>query len=183
MSESDGDLISVSEIARLHGKHKSAVHKLVARLGLNTSKMKAAELRGQVATYISTADYRLLVPELSSVEDDDSSLPADALTPGVFYLVQLEPQHDPGRFKVGFASDISQRLRAHKTAAPLAVLIKTWPSKLLWEKTAIDCVTLGCERLHTEVFRATDLGAVSSRADAFFALLPPLAGTATPSDS
>ena len=31
---------------------------------------------------------------------------------GVFYLIQLEPQFDPGRFKVGFAANISDRLRA-----------------------------------------------------------------------
>jgi hypothetical protein len=42
----------------------------------------------------------------------------------------------------------------------------------LWEKTAIDCVTNGCEQLHTEVFRAESLEAVEGKCVQFFKLLP-----------
>lgn len=172
----ESEWISLSEIARLHGKHKSTIHKIVNRLRLETTKQKSDETRGQTATYITVPDYRRIVSELEIDENEESTDAAAEETYGVFYLIQLEPELDAGRFKVGFASDVGQRLRKHKTAAPLSKLIKTWPCKLLWEKTAIDCVTIGCERLHTEVFRTVDLGKPIALADQFFALMPRLDG-------
>lgn len=77
----------------------------------------------------------------------------------------------------GFGADVNERLRRHKTSAPFARIIKAWPCRGLWEKTAIDCVSEGCERLHTEVFRTQDIGEVLKKADSFFGLMP------DPSDS
>lgn len=91
---------------------------------------------------------------------------------GVFYLIQLEPEHDPGRFKLGFATNIEEGLRSHKTAAPFSKVLKTWPCKLLWEKTAIECASQGCVRLHTEVFRTESIDEVQSRCEQFFKLMP-----------
>ena len=90
---------------------------------------------------------------------------------GVFYLIQLEPCHDPGRFKVGFASNLSERLRDHRCSAPLATVLAKWPCRPLWEKTAIDCVTQSCEQIHTEVFRTDDISAVQQRCEQFFSLM------------
>jgi hypothetical protein len=95
---------------------------------------------------------------------------------GVFYLIQLEPDHDPGRFKVGFAANISERLRAHRCSAPFAIVAKKWPCKRLWESTAIDCVTADCEQLHTEVFRYNDLDSVIAKCNQFFAIMPACSG-------
>jgi len=91
---------------------------------------------------------------------------------GVFYVVQLEPDHDPGRFKVGFASNMAERLRAHRCSAPFSKVLKTWPCRSLWEKTAIDCVCVGCEKLHTEVFRIDSIDKVITKCDEFLALMP-----------
>jgi hypothetical protein len=84
----------------------------------------------------------------------------------------LEPEFDPGRFKVGFATSVEDRLRKHKTSAPLSKLIKLWPCKLLWEKTIIDCVTDNCEQIHTEVFRCKDIKIIEERCDRIFELMP-----------
>ena len=107
-----------------------------------------------------------------AIESDPGGAVEAESTPGVFYLIQLEPEHDPGRFKIGFASNIDERLRSHRTVAPLCQIVKTWPCKPLWEKTAIDSVCAGYERLYTEVFRAPSLAEVESRCDRFFAVMP-----------
>ena len=91
---------------------------------------------------------------------------------GVFYLIQLEPDHDPCRFKVGFAVNMPDRLRAHRCAAPFSKVVKKWPCKRLWEKTAIDCITATCARLHTEVYRSQSLDDIIKKADDFFNLMP-----------
>ena len=57
---------------------------------------------------------------------------------------------------------------------PYAKIVKTWPSYSLWEKTAIDSVTRGCEKLYTEVFRTDDLDKIKLRCDEFFEKMPNL---------
>jgi hypothetical protein len=100
--------------------------------------------------------------ELSSAEE------------GVFYVVQLEPELDPGRFKVGFAASMPERLRQLRCSAPFARVVRSWPCRRLWERTAIDCASAGCERLHTEVFRAASLDPIVARCERFFAVMPPV---------
>jgi hypothetical protein len=106
-----------------------------------------------------------------SATDEDGTDAAIA-EQGVFYLLQLEPDHDPGRFKVGFATSLPERLRTLKCSAPFIAVLATWPCKNLWEKTAIDCVTQGCERLYTEVFRTDSIDVVRQKCERFFELMP-----------
>lgn len=91
---------------------------------------------------------------------------------GIFYLMQLEPDHDPGRFKAGITVEIEGRLQKHRCSAPFAQCLRAWPRRRTWERVAIDCLTDGRERLHTEVFRSVALEEVLRRADAFFAVMP-----------
>jgi hypothetical protein len=92
-----------------------------------------------------------------------------------FLSVSLEPEHDLNRFKVG-SLNLNERLRQLRCSAAYAQVVKTWPCRRLWEKTAIECVTEGCERLRTEVFRALSLETVEERCRQFFALMPQLPG-------
>ena len=116
-------------------------------------------------------EIRLLAVANRSAADEDGSDTAIS-EQGVFYLLQWEPDHDPGRFKVGFATSLPERLRTLKCSAPFIKVLATWPRKNLWEKTAIDCVTQGCERLHTEVFRTESIDNVWQRCERFFELMP-----------
>ena len=168
----ENDLITVSQLASDLGKQKQHIFKVLNRLGIERKLKKSAAARGQKVAYVTTEDYKRVKEYFSVVESEASETIVDSDTGGVFYLIQLEPEHDPGRFKLGFATNIEERLRSHKTAAPFSKVLKTWPCKLLWEKTAIDCATQGCEQLHTEVFRSESVKEVQARCDQFFALMP-----------
>ena len=165
------ELISVIDVAKRFGKQKQYVFKVLGRLGIETIKEKSSGARGQMIAYVAPEDFDRIAEYLAGNEGD---LLAETLPEigGVFYLIQLEPEHDPDRFKLGFATNIEERMRSHRTAAPFSKLLKTWPCKLLWEKTAIECVTQDCDRLHTEVFRSNSIAEVQSRCDQFFALMP-----------
>lgn len=172
--------ISVIDLAAQHGMRKQTVFKVLARLGIETVKRpgNSKTNRGQVIAYISSDDAQRFVEEIRlmavvnrSGADEDGPDTAIA-EQGVFYLLQLEPDHDPGRFKVGFATSLPERLRTLKCSAPFIKVLATWPCKNLWEKTAIDCVTQGCERLYTEVFRTESIDDVWQRCERFFELLP-----------
>ncbi len=145
--------------------------------------MRSSENHGQVISYITNEDFKRTLDEIKSQKNFNVSELAGEYTlineellfeQGVFYLLMLEPDHDPGRFKVAFAINLSERLRALRCSAPFAKVINCWPCKRLWEKTAIDCVTKGCDRLHTEVFRTQSIKSVIERCQLFFDLMPTL---------
>jgi hypothetical protein len=173
--------ISVGDLARQFGKRKQTVFKILKRLGIKPSKRRSAERRGQLVSYVTAQESRLVAAELRSAGPASESghevaTPAEALADehGVFYLLLLEPEQDPGRFKVGFAMSMRERLRTLRCSAPFANVVRTWPCKMLWEKTAIDCVTEGCKQLHTEVFRTQSIESVVQRCEQFFDLMPKL---------
>jgi hypothetical protein len=169
------DLISVIDAARQIGKRKQAVFKVLKRLGIETQKLRGSDARGQAVSYITQEEFQLLLISASNSSDaiaDDLESPE--VNSGVFYFIQLEPEHDPGRFKVGFTYNMAERLRSHRCSAPFSKVLKTWPCRPLWEKTAIDCVSVGCERLHTEVFRTESIDKIVIKCDCFFDVMPPL---------
>jgi len=178
-------LISVKDFAEHNGLHRQTVFKVLKRLEIDPAKSRGGKQnRGQTISYITEEDARRVLEALASSrrsqdgqEGEEAEFTDAALYDiGVFYLLCLEPEHDPSRFKVGFASNLNERLRQHRCSAPYTQVVKTWPCRRLWEKTAIECVTEGCERLHTEVFRSQSLEAVEAKCEQFFALMPQLAG-------
>ena len=181
----DDDLISVLDVAAQHGKRKQTVFKILKRLGIETTKQRSSAGRNQLVAYITKEEFKLVRGELLSIltgdESDDEDLNGieSAVDQGVFYLIQLEPEFDPGRFKLGFTTSLPERLRHLRCSAPFAKLIRSWPCQVMWEKTAIDSVSAGCERLHTEVFRAVSLDEVAVKCDRFFAVMPSLSAPPT----
>ena len=164
-----------TKVASIHGQpHKATVHRIAKRLGLHIEQLKGEGTRGQRTSHITVQDYEAhrrhfdVAPGSTSVPGSQDHLDA------VLYLILTEPRLDPGRFKLGISTDVAERLRSHQTSAPFSELVKTWPCKARWEKTAIDCIVDGCEQLAPEVFRAEDLQDVIRRADRFFELMPTL---------
>ncbi len=177
----DKELISVIDAASQAGMtHKQTMFKTIKRLGISTVKQRNSANRNQLIAYITQDDFELIKQYLSearSQKKDGEASSKQQIDQGVFYLIQLGPEHDPGRFKLGFASNLSERLRDHRCSAPFAIVLATWPCRVLWEKTAIDCVTQSCERLHTEVFRTDDISEVERRCEQFFTLMPKIEKT------
>ncbi|WP_374394203.1 hypothetical protein [Tabrizicola sp.] len=169
--------ISVTEAAARLGKNKQHVFKVLKRLGITAALQRSSDARGQKVAVIRRADFETLKENFQTAfvgngGPTNGGPTVDSSTTGFFYLIQLEPEHDPGRFKLGFASSLDERMRAHRTAAPLAKLVKAWPCKLLWEKTAIESISYGFERLHTEVFRAAHINDVLRKCERFFDVMP-----------
>ncbi len=177
--------ISVVDLANQLEKRRQTIFKILARLNIQTIKQRGANNRGQLIAYISPQEAQLVVAELrarSESENTANRMAGMAVSDtelGVFYLLALEPLYDPGRFKVGFAISLSERLQKHRCSAPLLKVVGYWPCKRLWEKTAIDAVTYGCERMYTEVFRTDSIATVVERCERFFGLMPGVAGHET----
>ncbi|MDP3860138.1 MAG: GIY-YIG nuclease family protein [Phaeovulum sp.] len=167
-------MISATELADEMGCRKQTVFKIARRIGVQGRPERREEARGQAVTVFGDDEATLIRQNLATTKVE--AIPRDSLMSdnGYFYIMQIEPNLDPGRIKVGFASDVDARLRKHRTAAPFSQLLHQWPCKSLWEKTAIEAICFNCEKLHTEVFRSGSLSEVIERGNAFFSLLPPL---------
>jgi hypothetical protein len=173
---SEVDLIAVAELADKLGTYRATVFKIVKRLGIQPVKRRDPERGGQQIALVTSAEASAIREAFTTGRrsGDESSVDAVAFAAdeGRFYLIQLEPKHDPGRFKVGFTTDLDGRLRHHRCSAPFAEYKKHWPCRRTWERAAIDCMTAGLEQLHTEVFRGRSLDEVLARGEQFFALMP-----------
>ncbi|MGA3262803.1 MAG: hypothetical protein ABSC47_02020 [Terracidiphilus sp.] len=179
----ESEHISVIDLASELGRRKQTIFKVIKRLNIETQRLSTTNSRGQLVHHVAVDDAKRIREELTppniglddgTATDNDISDEQILSQRGVFYLLQLEPKHDPGRFKVGFATDLAERLRHHRCSAPFAAVVKSWACRSLWEKTAIDCVTDGCERLHTEVFRTMSINTVITKCEQFFELMPRL---------
>ena len=174
-------MISVIEAGRQLERRKSTIFKVMKRLGIRAQKRRDSNSGNQVVAYLTNDDFvrvknalisgRTFKSEEGKSDNGDAFISAEV---GVFYLIQLEPDHDPLRFKVGFATNINDRLRTLRCSAPFSTVVKSWPCQRLWEKTAIDCVTFGCDQLHTEVFRCPSLETIVAKCEQFFGIMPPI---------
>lgn len=172
-----GNLVAVIEIAKSLGIRKQSIYKIINKLKINTINEKSdlSRNRGQKIGYITKEDEKIILEYFSDKNNVTIQYEnIDFNKNGYFYLIQLEPEYDPCRFKIGFAMSVEERLRQHKTSAPLLKLVKAWPCKLLWEKTIIDCVTNDCEKLYTEVFRCSSIENITEKCDSFFEIMPKL---------
>ncbi len=161
---------------------KQRIFKILPRLGIRPTQRPELSRGNQNVATVSQSEaiaIRAEIQKSAATPSENSSLsgsPAAFYSDdvGFFYLIQLEPDHDPGRFKLGFTMDLDGRLQKHRCSAPFANYVGTWPCKRVWERAAIDCVTNGCEQLHTEVFRATSLEQIAAQAKSFFSMMPNL---------
>ena len=99
----DVDLISVLDVAAQHGKRKQTVFKILKRLGIEATKHRSSAGKNQLVAYITQEDFKLVRDELLAISNDDEADAEDlngidsVVDQGVFYLIQLEPEFDPGR--------------------------------------------------------------------------------------
>ena len=177
------DIISVSEIAKLHSRHCTSVHKIINKHGISAQLLRSEDARGQKAVHISIADYELHRSLFESAGADEIEDEIEIDWAGFMYIMQLEPKLDPGRYKIGFAANVEERLCKHRASAPFATPFHKWRCKLLWEKTAIESITRDCEKLYTEVFRTSDISRVMERGDRFFDVMPNLTDVTSLDDS
>lgn len=176
--------IAIVDLADDLQVRKQRIFKVVRRLGIRPTQRREPSRGNQNVATVTPNEASAISAEIVKAFPDtpgaDGGLvlggPAVYYSDdvGFFYLIQLEPEHDPGRFKAGFTTDLEGRLRKHRCAAPFAQYLCSFPAKRVWERAAIDCVTNGCEQLHTEVFRAELLEQVANRAQSFFSMMPSL---------
>ncbi len=171
------DFITIKDLANEIGIDRSNLRKYVLALGIEPLNVRTPESRGQITLAFTPEDAQFIREKrkdqgfsfdkpLSSHEHNGN---------GAFYVIQIIPEFEPNRVKLGFASNAESRLQAHKTSAPTAKLVKTWDCKRSWEDVAmISATRTGCKLITNEVFLCDNLDELCNRISTFFEQMPPL---------
>jgi hypothetical protein len=169
------EMVKIAEIAKRLGVDISTVRRLIAReaealkLELHRGKSDKLLLSKEDADRL-VASYEARRGPISSNPEDMDSAKYDRY--GFFYLIQLIPEALPNRVKLGFTDNVDKRLAEHRTSAPTAKLLKTWPCKRSWDYAAMDSITRdGCKLVLNEVYEG-DIQGFLDRGNTFFSVMP-----------
>jgi hypothetical protein len=154
---------------------KQTIFKFVKREGIIPQEMREPMRGNQKIKTVSQTEAQVIRDKFkrSNVIESQKRLSetCDAETIDVFYLIQLEPDHDPGRVKLGFG-DVNARLQKYRSSSPSARIVKTWPCRSTWERAATDYVAKGSEQVRSEVYRVSSIEDLVRRGDSFFTFMP-----------
>lgn len=166
------EYVSIKELARRLGMDRSHARRYVLRLGYSFHKRRTPDSGNQLTLCVNSVEADEIVAQRTRNGFFAPTVVAISDV-GLFYVIQLVPDLDPKRLKLGFAESLEERLSQHRTAAPTARVLRAWPCKRSWEPTAIDALTCqGCRLIRNEVFECDDPEALLRRGDAFFSMLP-----------
>jgi hypothetical protein len=167
---------TLSTLADVLGSDRATVREYVERLGfrfhielIGVRRKPAACLTTDQAAAVARAYQADLA--LGPLPDHTELDPPDR-NYGVVYLLQLEPDCDPGRFKVGFSSKPWTRINDLLTVAPLAQCVAMWPARRNWERAAIVAIAQFATQIREEVFRGADIHDAIRAGDKFFDAMP-----------
>lgn len=164
--------VTLGELAERIGLDRSNARKWVLKSGFSFFKVRDPRTGNQLVAAV-TADEAETLMELRQDQGYGATGKIINGEVGYFYVVQLVPDLDQRRIKLGFANDANSRLQAHRTSAPTAMLLKAWPCRRAWEEAAIASVTRIESRLiASEVYECENTDSLLARGDAFFALMP-----------
>jgi hypothetical protein len=97
---------------------------------------------------------------------------------GFFYVAQPIPEYNQNRLKLGFSTNIQERIRSHQTISPTFKIIKLYLSKKDWEYLAINgLLNSNCDFvnfLNNEVIECDDYLKILTHLDKFFETMPEL---------
>jgi hypothetical protein len=166
------EYVSIKDLAQRLGMDRSHARRYVMKLGYSFHKRRTRDSGSQLTLCVTSAE----ADEIASQRADKGFTASTVVAisdVGAFYVIELVPDLDPKRLKLGFAESLEQRLSQHRTAAPTARVLRAWPCKRSWELTAIDALTReGCRLILNEVFECDDSVSLVKRGDAFFSMLP-----------
>ena len=166
------EFVSIKELAERLGMDRSHARRYVLKLGYAFHKRRTLNSGRQLTLCLNSAEADEIVSRRQDQGFTASTVVAVSDV-GLFYVIQLVPELDPRRLKLGFAESLEQRLSQHRTAAPTARVLRAWPCKRSWEPTAIDAMTsVGCRLVLNEVFECDDADSLVQRGETFFRMLP-----------
>lgn len=124
----EAERIAIVDLADDLQVRRQRIFKILPRLGIRPTQRRDASRGNQNVATVSQTEAAAI---RSEIERSWESPGGNTARPGslggfatddvgFFYLIQLEPEHDSARFKLGFTMDLDGRLQKHRCSAPFA---------------------------------------------------------------
>jgi len=168
------DIVSLKQLADALGMDRSHARRYILRQGFRPVKRRTPDSGGMLALTLTREESERLVA-LRKDQGFFSETPGKPISEeeGFFYIIQLIPEYDPNRVKLGFATTLEDRLSQHRTSAPTATVRSSWPCRKAWEQTVISAITaVNCRLILNEVYECDSIEDLVGRGNAIFSLLP-----------
>ena len=173
-------VVPLRRLAGEFGMDRSHLRKYVISLGIDFTRIRTEESRGQATLAVTGTDAAKIRKARADagfgpLETKDT---ASKTGEGRFYVVHLDP--DLARVKLGHSNSIDERLRDYRCTNPKAQVAGSWPCRASWERAAIAAITNteGVSLVGGEVYAAENTRDLCDRADTFFGMLPVMVGEA-----
>lgn len=170
------DFVLLKDLAEEFGLDRSSMRRYILRNKLEPVKVRTLESKGQQTLALTVEDAEFIRErrrQQGYTTKNRIGKPVMDNGEGFFYIIQLVPELEPERVKLGFTCNLENRLSTHRTVAPTAKLLEKWPCHRNWELAAIASLTReNCKSLSNEVFIVQDVDMLVKRAKDFFALMP-----------
>lgn len=151
---------------------RSHARRYVLKLGVIPQKRRTADSGSQLTLTVTEEEAESILKHRQEQGFSSDGKPVESEA-GVFYVIQLVPELDPKRIKLGFAIDLNDRLAQHRTAAPTAKVLTSWPCRRSWETTVMDCLSsVACRHILNEVFECSAIDELVTKGNALFGMLP-----------
>ena len=164
------NLYTFSQVADRLNMDKGNLHRLITKLKLSTYGLRDKQANNQIVKAIDDAGLQTL----TSYRDDipKSSNNENVSIESIFYLILIAPDLSEYRVKLGFTTNLEQRLTSYKTICPNVKVVKTWECNKEWEKAIIDMAITNKDKIiGEEVFDVNDVALLVDRIDNIFAML------------
>ena len=167
------EYLTLKQVAEVLGRDPSGVRRYIKTNCPNINWLSIRDQNGQKCSVFTKEDVDAIIKTRKIQGYQNQEVPVPISIHGLFYIIQLLPDIDPNRLKLGFASDIGNRIANHRTTCPNLNVLQTFSCKKYWEKTAIDYLAATNKMTHIggEVFRCADLSHVINVATQFFVAL------------
>ncbi len=168
--------VSLRQLSEMLGINQSQARKYVLGLGFNPPQARTPDSRGKLTYAFTEEEAEQIVSarrQAGFIMGDTRGTPSVRDDIGVFYIIQIVPELAPNRLKFGFAARLHDRLAQHRTSAPTACILRSWPSRRTWEPALIDCLaSVGCELILNEVYECYNLESLLDYTESLFKLMP-----------
>ena len=167
--------VSIEILSKQLGMDRSNARKWILDLGYKFFKVRSP-IHHQLMIALTEEDANKII-ETRKNQGFENSKQIIAPRSGMFYIMRLCPDISSKRIKLGYTTSLESRIIAHRTVAPTAELIMSWPCKDYWEKSIIDCITsIGCKSITNEVYDCENVELLVERAKQVFKLMPKIQG-------
>src|SRR6266446_6145310 len=98
--------VAMADLADELAVYRQTIFKVAKRLGIQPTRLREPNRGNQMSAVVTERDAAAIRAELTARRNQGEQNAPDGtpytINEGMFYLIQLEPDLDPNRFKVGF---------------------------------------------------------------------------------